>query len=163
MNPMQNKPIIGVMGASECARSVEELAEQVGRLIARRGAVLLSGGRGGVMAASARGAMEAGGLTVGILKGPRRDGCKVNPYIQIAIRTGLGEARNWVNVSASDVLIAIAGGWGTLSEIALAKKIGKPVILLQSWDLPPATHDAALPVADSAEEAVAMAFEALNS
>ncbi len=163
MDAMQNKPIVGVMGASECDGPTAALAEEVGRLVAQRGAVLLNGGRGGVMEASARGAAEAGGMTVGILKGTDRNHSKANPHIHLAIRTGLGDARNWINVSASDVLIAIAGGWGTLSEIALAKKIGKTVVLLDSWSLSSAWADDGLSVAQTPAEAVAMAFEALEA
>lgn len=154
--------IIGVMGASECDHEIDRLAADVGRLIAERGAVLLCGGRGGVMEAAARGASEAGGLTIGILKDTRRRGSKVNPYIQIALRTGLGDARNWINVCAADALIAIAGGWGTLSEIALAKKIDKPVVMLRSWKLQASPAVDPLPTADTAEAAVDLAFSLID-
>ncbi|MBI1375045.1 MAG: TIGR00725 family protein [Phycisphaera sp.] len=159
--PPSDRPIIGVMGAFECDEAVRRLAYDVGRLIARRGGVLLNGGRGGVMEASAHGARDAGGLTIGILKGMSRADSKANPYIDIAIRTGLADARNWINVCAADALIAISGGWGTLSEIALARKIGKTVILLHSWRLEAPTEVDKLPVAESAEQAVDMAFAAL--
>lgn len=158
----RDRIIIGVMGASECDDVVEQLAADVGRLIAERGAVLLNGGRGGVMEASARGAAEADGLTLGILKDTQRRGCQVNPHIEIAIRTGLGDARNWINVCAADALIAIAGGWGTLSEIALARKIGKPVVLLRSWKLQAAQSLEPLPTAETAEQAVELAFSLID-
>ncbi|QNN21484.1 TIGR00725 family protein [Planctomycetales bacterium ZRK34] len=159
---VRDRIIIGVMGASACDAAVDALAADVGRLIAKRGAVLLCGGRGGVMEAAARGANEAGGLTIGILKDTHRKGCKVNPYIEIALRTGLGDARNWINVCAADALIAIAGGWGTLSEIALAKKINKPVVLLGSWKLQASPAVDPLPTADTAEQAVELAFSLIE-
>jgi len=157
--------IIGVMGAAKCGDDVRELAYEVGRLIAERGAVLLNGGRGGIMEASARGAQDAGGLTIGILQGESRASSTANRFIEVAIRTGLGDARNWINVCAADALIAISGSWGTLSEIALARKIGKPVVLLRSWTLEadPGVDFEALPTATTAAEAVAMAFEAIGA
>lgn len=161
--PIRDRPIIGVMGAYACDEDVAALSYDVGRLIAERGGVLLNGGRGGVMEASAKGAREAGGLTIGILKDKARADAKVNPYIDIPICTGLADARNWVNVCAADALIAISGGWGTLSEIALARKIGKPVVLLRSWSLDAPTEVDACNVAESADEAVAMAFAAVAS
>jgi uncharacterized protein (TIGR00725 family) len=105
----------------------------VGRLVAGRGAVLVSGGLGGVMEAACRGAREAGGTTVGIL--PGSDRAAANPYVDVAVPTGLGEARNALVVRAADVLIAVGGGYGTLSEIALALKAGKRVIGLGTWEI----------------------------
>lgn len=122
---------IGVIGSGECSNEIANLAEQVGKEVARRGCALICGGRGGVMEAAARGAIEAGGLTVGILPGRRRK--DANPYLKVALATGLGEARNAVIACASDAIIAIAGGYGTLSEIGLALKMGKPVIGLCTW------------------------------
>ena len=112
----------------ECA-----LAEMVGRELARRGAVLLCGGLGGGMEAACRGAKEAGGTTVGILPGAQR--LDANPYVDIALATGLGEARNALVVRAADALIAVAGEFGTLSEIALALRTGTPVVGLATWQL----------------------------
>lgn len=109
------------------------VAEQVGRLIALRGAVLVCGGRGGVMEAACRGAKTEGGVTVGILPGPDR--WEANNYVDIAIATGLGEARNAIIVRTVDAVIAIGGGFGTLSEIGLALKIGCPVVGLGTWEL----------------------------
>ena len=161
--PDSDRPIIGVMGASECEEAVWRLAYDVGRLTAEGGAILLNGGRGGVMEASAKGAKEAGGLTVGILKDTHRRPGKNNPYIDIPIRTGLGDVRNWINICAADALIAISGGWGTLSEVALARKIGKPVVLLRSWRLLAEPPVEALPEAETAERAVELAFEAIEA
>lgn len=153
-----HRVIIGVMGASQCDEPTYEMARQVGTLIAERGAVLLCGGRGGVMEAAARGAREAGGLTIGIMPGMNASETPPNPYIDVAIFTGMRDGRNWVNVCTSDAIIAIAGGYGTLSEIALGLKIGKPVVLLHSWQLPPRDL-APLYVAETAEQAVELAFQ----
>ena len=108
-------------------------AAEVGRLLAERGAVLVCGGRGGAMAAACRGAKEAGGLTVGILPGSDRS--EANPFVDVVLPTGLGEARNALVVGAADVVIAVGGGYGTLSEIALALKAGKRVIGLGTWEI----------------------------
>jgi uncharacterized protein (TIGR00725 family) len=154
--------VIGVMGASRCDEATSEMARRVGALIAQRGAVLLCGGRGGVMEAAARGAKEAGGLTIGILPGMNASETPPNPYIDVAIFTGLRDGRNWVNVCASDAIIAVSGGYGTLSEIALALKVGKPVVLVHSWELPP-REAAPLYVAQTPEEAVEIAFREIGS
>lgn len=143
---------IGVIGSSECGDEVAELAWRVGELIAWESAALVCGGLGGVMRAAAEGARAAGGVTVGILPGD--DPRVANPGILIAIPTGLGEARNALVVSASDSVIAIGGGWGTLSEAAFCLKSGVPLIRLKS-DLPE------LPVAEALtpEEAVEWALD----
>jgi len=122
-------PLIGVIGAGSCCEEVEELAFEVGREIARHKAVLVCGGLEGVMAAAARGAKQLGGYTVGILPGPSIYGA--NAYIDFPIATNMGHARNMIIVSTAEALIAVAGSYGTLSEIALALKIGKGVIALQ--------------------------------
>jgi uncharacterized protein (TIGR00725 family) len=155
------RTVIGVMGASLCDQNVYEMAREVGRLVAQRGAVLLCGGRGGVMEAAARGAKEKGGLTIGILPGINASETPPNPYIDVAIFTGLRDGRNWVNVCASDAIIAISGGYGTLSEIALALKVGKPVVLLHSWELP-LLNVAPIHVAQTPEEAVEIAFQQIH-
>ncbi|MEA2403232.1 MAG: hypothetical protein QOK00_3635 [Thermoleophilaceae bacterium] len=108
-------------------------AADVGRLVAERGAVLVCGGLGGAMEAACRGAKQAEGVTVGILPGSDRS--DANPYVDVALPTGLGEARNALVVRAADVVIATGGGYGTLSEIALALKAGKRVIGLDTWDI----------------------------
>jgi uncharacterized protein (TIGR00725 family) len=116
------------------------------------------------MEAAARGACEAGGLTVGILPGGSERESPPNPYIQIAIFTGLSEARNVINVRSADAVIAIAGGYGTLSEIALALKVGKPVILLRSWrfESPFGEAEGVLRVVGTPEEAVRAAFTLIS-
>jgi len=122
---------IGVIGAGQCSSEIEKLAEEVGKEIARNKAVLVCGGLGGVMEASARGAKQEGGNTIGILPGVSFE--DANPFIDIPIVTGLSHARNVLVVRSSHALIAIEGGYGTLSEIAIALKIGKPVIGLRTW------------------------------
>jgi uncharacterized protein (TIGR00725 family) len=134
---------IGVMGPGSCAPEIYELAYRVGFGIACKGAILICGGRGGVMEAAAKGAREAGGLTIGILPGP--DASEANPYIEIPIVTDLGNARNVINVLTSESIIAIDGAYGTLSEIALALKCGTPVVGLHTWN-PAAPGDKPLPI-----------------
>ena len=148
------------MVASACDEATAELGWAVGRGIADRGAVLLCGGRGGVMEAAARGAREAGGLVVGVLPGRSDVESPPNPFVEVALFTGLGEGRNYVNACASDVLIAIGGGWGTLSEIALARKLGRPVVVLGIAALGALAAD--LEVATTAEDALARAFAHLG-
>lgn len=126
-------PYIGVIGASRADDEQLATAEAVGRELALRGAVLVCGGRGGVMEAACAGARSQGGLTVGLLPGSdRRD---ANPHLAVAVATGLGELRNGLIVRTSDALIAVGGEWGTLTEIAFALKAGRPVVGLSSWDL----------------------------
>jgi uncharacterized protein (TIGR00725 family) len=129
-------------------------AEAVGGELARAGAVLVCGGLGGVMEAACRGAHEAGGRTVGIL--PGADRAAANRFVDVAIPTGLGEARNALVVRSADALVAVGGGYGTLSEIALALKAGKPVVGLNSWDIE-GIDGAATP-----QQAVAAALAALT-
>ena len=124
---------VAVIGSASCGEEVAALAEAVGREIARRGGVLVCGGRGGVMAAACRGAKAAGGTTVGILPGVDRK--EANLYVDIPIVTGLGEARNAVVVRTADAVVAVSGGYGTLSEIGLALKMGRPVVGLTTWEL----------------------------
>lgn len=148
-------PMIGVIGAGSCPQDVEDLAVEVGRAIARAGAVLVCGGLGGVMEAAARGAKEAGGVTVGILPGP--DTSAANARIDIPIATNVGHARNVIIVHTSAVLIAVSGGYGTLSEIALALKAGKRVVALRPrFTVPEVT------VVGDAEEAVALALRSIQ-
>jgi len=123
--------IIGVIGASTCSQDVAQIAENVGKNIAKMGAILICGGLGGVMEASSKGAKEQGGVTVGILPGFSID--QANPYIDIPIATNMGHARNTIITQTADVLIAISGEYGTLSEIAIGLKLGKPVYGLGSW------------------------------
>ncbi len=109
------------------------MAEEVGRLLAEAGAVVVTGGLGGVMEAASKGASEAGGITLGLLPGADRSGA--NPWLTVAVPTGMGEARNALVARAADGLVAVGGEWGTLSEIALSRKAGKPVAGLDSWEL----------------------------
>lgn len=125
--------VISVIGAGSCDRETYNTAERTGTLIARKGSVLVTGGLGGVMEAASKGAKEAGGTTVGILPGFSRD--EANPFIDIPVVTGLSHARNVIVVRSADAVIAITGEHGTLSEIALALKLGKPVIGIRTWDI----------------------------
>ena len=124
---------VAVCGASEATPSQIDAAREVGRLLARNGAVVLNGGYGGVMEAVSEGAAGEGGTVVGILSGDDR--ADANSHLTVAIATGLGQARNNVIVTAADSVIAIGSGWGTLSEIALARRLGRSVFALDSWDV----------------------------
>jgi uncharacterized protein (TIGR00725 family) len=137
---------VAVVGPGDAAQEEIDGAEAVGRALAGRGAVVVCGGLGGAMEAACRGAKEAGGTTVGLL--PGLDRAAANPWVDVAVPTGLGEARNALVPRAADALIAVGGGYGTLSEIALALKAGKPVTGLGSWEI-----DGVRPAAD-AEQAV---------
>ena len=122
---------IAVIGRGDCSDEECRAAEAVGRLIAGNRATVCCGGLGGVMEAACRGAKEAGGMTVGILP-DTGDG---NPYLDVVIRTGMGHARNIVLVNSADAVIAVGGGYGTLSEIAVGLKTGKPVFGLRTWKI----------------------------
>jgi uncharacterized protein (TIGR00725 family) len=124
-------PYIAVVGPGEATRDELGLAEDVGAFLAAAGAVVLTGGLGGVMEAACRGARSRRGLTVGVLPGTDRSAA--NGWVEVALTTGLGELRNGLLVRASDAVVAIGGGHGTLSEIALALKIGLPVVGLSTW------------------------------
>jgi uncharacterized protein (TIGR00725 family) len=129
-----NKPvIIAVIGGGQCNRKEAKLAEEVGRELAKRGAVLVCGGLGGVMEAACRGASSEGGTTIGIL--PGEDIHTANPYVQIPIATGLGYARNLAVVKSARAVIAVGGSYGTLSEIGHALQSGIPAIGLNTWSL----------------------------
>jgi uncharacterized protein (TIGR00725 family) len=125
--------LVAVIGAAVCSPAQAEVAETVGRVLAEGGATLLCGGRGGVMEAACRGARSVGGLTVGILPGDNPE--TANPYVDIAIATGLGEARNAIVARTAQAVVAIGGRYGTLSEIAFALKRGLPVVGLNTWKL----------------------------
>ncbi len=124
---------IGIIGAGTCSKEVYQTTEKLGRLIAERGDTLICGGLGGVMEAAAKGAKSKDGTTIGILPGLSAE--DANPFIDIPIVTGLSHARNVIIVRSSDILIAVAGKYGTLSEIAIALKLGKPVIGICSWNI----------------------------
>ena len=149
---------VAVVGAGATHGSEEHDAEAVGRLLAEAGATVVCGGLGGVMAAVCRGARAAGGSTVGILPGTDRG--DANPDVDLAIPTGLGEARNTLVVRTADVVLAIGGGHGTLSEIAFAAKVGTPVVGLHTWRLvrPDGGADDTIETAASPAEAVQLAL-----
>lgn len=150
---------IAVLGPSEASVDEMQSAQEVGRLLAAAGAIVVCGGGRGVMEAASRGAHDAGGTTVGLL--PGRDRAGGNPYLTLAIPTGLGEARNALVVQAGQVAIAIGGSLGTLSEIALALKAGIRVIGLGTWEATdPRGEDLAIQRAASPAEAVKTALEA---
>jgi len=152
--------IIGVIGANRPDEATYQLAERVGAEIAKKGAAVVCGGLGGVMEAVCKGARSHGGLTIGII--PSDDRNDANPYVQIPIVTGMGIGRNVMLVKTADVLIAVAGEFGTLSEIAHALSLGKTVIGLNTWKLDKATGKDIpnLKDADTPEQAVALALEA---
>jgi hypothetical protein len=148
---MTNRLQIGIIGSKSCSSAIASIAERTGSLLASRGAILICGGREGVMEAAARGAQAAGGLTIGILPGPTK--AEANPFIDVKIPTDMGYARNAIIARAADCLIAIAGEFGTLSEIALALQMGKPVVTLASkWKIEGAV------LVDSPEAAVETAL-----
>jgi uncharacterized protein (TIGR00725 family) len=151
---------VAVVGGGEAGDDVCRLAEDLGRELARRGAVVVTGGLGGVMAAASRGAKDGQGSTIGIL--PGADRADANPWVDVAVPTGLGEGRNLLVVRAADAVVAVAGEFGTLSEIALALRAGTPVIGLRTWELardgrPVDAIVVASTPADAAGKAVALA------
>lgn len=148
------KPIIAVIGRRKSDKSLLKEAEEVGRLIARKGLTLVCGGLQGVMEAASRGAKSEGGLTVGIL--PQNDSKEANPFIDIPIVTGLGIGRNVIIARTADALIAVGGEYGTLSEIAFALQLGKPVVGIKTWDIKGVIN------AENAEEAVNKVLELLE-
>jgi uncharacterized protein (TIGR00725 family) len=148
---------VAVCGPDPCTREVADQAEDVGRLLARAGAVVVCGGHGGVMGAASKGAAEEGGTVIGILPGSSR--AEGNAYLTVAITTGMGEMRNALIVRAADALIAIAGEFGTLSEVALALKVGVPVVGLGTWELAKSGRKVqAFAEASTPEEAVQQAL-----
>ena len=152
------KIFIAVIGGSECSAQEAHLAEEVGREIARQGAILVCGGLGGVMTAACRGASSEGGMTIGILPGNSRQ--TANPHVQIPIVTNLGDARNVIVVKSAQAVIAIDGSYGTLSEIGHALRSGIPVIGLNTWSLSlDGQADNSIITAESPAEAVSKAFD----
>ena len=141
------KKIVGVIGGAQADREILEIARNLGREIAKNGYILVSGGLGGVMRAACMGAVEAGGITVGIL--PGNDRGSANPYVTIPVVTAMSHARNAIIVRTADILVAIDGRYGTLSEIALAKAVGKRVIGLFTWEEVPGVE-----MVESVEEAI---------
>lgn len=153
--------IVGVIGTGVYDKETSELAEEIGKKLAKKIITIACGGLGGVMEAVCRGAKSSGGLTIGILPGINRK--EANSWIDIPIVTGMGEARNAVLVRTSQVILAISGEFGTLSEIAFALKMGKPVIGLNTWEL----AKQGKPIegiirVNTPDEAVAKVLECLN-
>ena len=130
---INNKRFIAVIGGGQCSKAEAKLAEEVGRELARQGAILVCGGLGGVMEAACKGASSQGGITIGILPGDSRQAA--NRYVQIPIVTGIGYARNVAVVKSAQAVIAVGGSYGTLSEISHALQSGIPVIGLNTWAL----------------------------
>jgi hypothetical protein len=148
--------IIGVIGGGTVTDTDYEIGRQVGRLIAEAGAVLVCGGLGGIMEAACRGAFEAGGQTLGLLPGPEAE--QANRWVSLAVPTNLGHARNVIIAHTAEALIAVRGEYGTLSEMAIGLKLGKPVAALGSWPGLPGVSYAADPA-----EAVAMVLSKLGT
>jgi len=147
--------VVGVVGPSDSDPALDALAEAVGAAIALAGAQLVCGGLGGVMAAACRGAWSRGGVTVGLLPGVDRHAA--NRWVTVAVPTGLGEMRNALVVRAADALVAVGGSWGTLTEVALARRTGVPVVGLRPWALANGLPELTEP-ADDPAEAVALAL-----
>ena len=151
MNLARPGPYVSVVGSGTAPEELYEKAREIGRLVAGRGGTVVCGGRSGVMEAAARGAAEAGGTAIGIL--PDEERKSANEYLTHSIATGTGHARNLAVVCSGDVVIAVGGEYGTLSEIGLALNVGRPVVALESWDL--GEH---VTVASSPREAVEAGF-----
>jgi len=154
----QRKPIIAVIGASKCSKKLRDMAALVGKYVAENGGVIVCGGLGGIMEGAARGAREAGGTTIGIL--PSADRADANPYIDYAIPTGFGEARNLLVVRAADAVVAFPGKFGTLSEMAFALQAHKPVISISAWKLGDEIIQMEDPL-EAAEKALTLARESM--
>ncbi len=155
------KTFIAVIGGSQASARELALAEDVGRLLADREAVLVCGGLGGIMEAACRGARAGGGITVGILPGDKREAA--NPYVQIPVATGIGYARNVAVVRSAQAVIAVGGSYGTLSEIAHARQGGIPVIGLSTGSLSRnGQEDKSIDPTATAAEAVDVAFELIE-
>jgi hypothetical protein len=153
------RPRVAVIGPGHASPEELQRAEEVGRLLAERGAVVVCGGLGGCMEAVARGAASAGGSTIGFL--PTYEDVWANDYVDLPLPTGLGEARNVLVVAAGQAVIAIGGGPGTLSEIALALKLGRRVVGLDTWTMSDAAgREAEVLRAQDAREAVSLALAA---
>ena len=135
---MSRTPYVAVVGPGEASPDELHAAEEVGAGLAEAGAVVVTGGLGGVMEAACRGARSRRGRTLGILPGDDRDAA--NGWVEIAVATGLGELRNGLVVRAADAVVAIGGGHGTLSEVALALKLGRPVVGLGTWEVHGVDH-----------------------
>ncbi len=151
---MKSKAVIAVIGGRKVEKRLLHEAQEVGRLIANHDAILLSGGLGGVMEAASRGAKAEGGITLGIL--PHEHKREMNEYIDVPVTTGLGIGRNVIIARTADALIAVGGEYGTLSEIAFALQMKKPVVGIKTWDI-----KGIIP-AENAQDAVKKVFEILE-
>ncbi|MEY9877986.1 uncharacterized protein (TIGR00725 family) [Streptacidiphilus sp. MAP12-33] len=158
---MTTPPYVAVVGPGEASAAECAAAEEVGRRLAAAGAVVVCGGLGGVMEAAARGAGASGGVAVGLL--PGRDRADGNRHLTVCLPTGLGELRNGLVVGTADGVVAVGGSWGTMSEVALALRTGKPVVSLAGWDLcPPSGHLPGPRPAASPQEAVALVLASVG-
>ena len=153
--PPQRPIYIAVVGAGDATGVLYERGYEVGKRVAERGGIVVCGGLDGVMEAAAKGATEVGGVAIGIL--PDEDRRRANEYLSYSVATGVGQARNLAVVCSADAVIAIGGGYGTLSEVGLARKVGRPVVVLEGWELGDHVSSASSP-----EAAVDAAFEAIG-
>lgn len=144
-----------MIGAGEASSEEYDQARDVGKRVAERGGIVVCGGLGGIMEGAAKGATEAGGVAIGVL--PDEDRKRANEYLTYSVATGVGQARNLAVACSAAAVIAVGGGYGTLSEIGLARKVGRPVVALGSWEL-----DEHVVSASSPEEAVEAAFGAIG-
>ena len=149
---VKRNPIIAVVEAGKCSKKLRDMAAEIGKYVAEHGGVIVCGGMEGVMRGAARGAKEAGGTTIGILPTTNKD--DANEFIDYVIPTGFGEARNILVVRTADVVIALPGKYGTLSEMAFALKAKKPLISVSAWKLGDEIHQVDEPI-----EAAKMAME----
>jgi len=149
-------PQISVIGAGAEDPELDGMAEEVGRRVAEAGARVVCGGLGGVMTAASRGAASAGGDVVGIV--PTTEPADANPYVTHPVATGIGQARNLAVVSSGDAVIAVGGAWGTLSEIAFARRLGRPVVGLRTWEVGSATEAGGIEVVEDPAAAVELAL-----
>ena len=157
--PVERKPIIAIVGAGKCSKKLRDKAAVVARQVVKNGGIIVCGGMGGIMEGAARGAWEGGGVSIGIL--PSEDRKDANKFITFAIPTGFGEARNLMVIRAADAVVAFPGKFGTLSEMAFALKIGKPLISIAAWKLGEGIIqlDDAIEAADKALELAKAAME----
>ena len=153
---VERKTVIAVVGAGKCSKKLRDMAAKVGNYIAEQGGVLVCGGMGGVMEGAAKGAKEAGGVTIGVLPTDNKE--DANEYIDYVIPTGFGEARNIIVVRSADAVVALPGKYGTLSEMAFALKAKKPLVSVSAWKLGEEIHQVEDPV-EAAKLAMELAAE----
>jgi uncharacterized protein (TIGR00725 family) len=158
---VRRAPQVAVVGSGSDDAELDALAETVGRELAEGGATLVCGGRGGVMEAASRGAAQAGGTVVGIL--PGESPAEANPHCTHVVATGVGHARNLAVVASADAVIAIGGEWGTLAEIGFARRLGRPVVALESWTLRGRGTMEGAPGIEVASDPIAAARAALSA